>query len=124
MKRPDQERLVQTTTASGDLFLHPANLVLTATGRFLRQTSEFYDPPRFVWLPPTPQGKTSRSDKTPQFGFRWLPSSFLTVKGNWGRYVRLPTFVELFGNTFPVGFVGQFFTEIIVVALVIRVLDV
>ncbi|MCK4236076.1 MAG: TonB-dependent receptor, partial [Candidatus Krumholzibacteria bacterium] len=30
--------------------------------------------------------------------FRFHPASFLTLKGNWGRYYRLPTFFELFGN--------------------------
>jgi outer membrane cobalamin receptor len=96
---PDRLRTSTTAVLSGDLFLHRLNLVLSAAGRALSHTSEFYDPPLFPWLPPTPQGEIRRSDYTPQFGFRFLASSFLTVKGNWGRYVRLPTFVELFGNT-------------------------
>ncbi|UCG52830.1 MAG: TonB-dependent receptor [Candidatus Latescibacterota bacterium] len=96
---PDRRRMSHTAAVSGDLFLRRLDLVLTATERFVSHTSEFYDPPRFPWLPPTPQGKISRDAWTSQFGFRWIAASFLTIKGNWGRYLRLPTFVELFGNT-------------------------
>ncbi|UCH84164.1 MAG: TonB-dependent receptor, partial [Candidatus Latescibacterota bacterium] len=96
---PDMRRTSTTAAVYGDLFLSHLRAVLTASGRMVSHTSEFYDPPRFPWLPPTPQGKINRNDHTPQLGFRFMPTSFLSVKANWGRYVRLPTFVELFGNT-------------------------
>jgi iron complex outermembrane receptor protein len=95
---PDRTRRVSALTISGDVFLHRLNVVLTAAERFERHTSEFYDPPRFPWLPPTPQGRIRRDQRTPQFGFRWHVTSYATLKGNWGRYYRLPTFFELFGN--------------------------
>ena len=96
---PDPRRSSRTAAVTGDLFLTPIGVVLSATGRWQRHTNEFYDPPRFPWLPPTPQGQITIENTSPQFGFRWLASSFVTVKGNWGRYYRQPTFVELFGNT-------------------------
>ena len=95
---PDRTRESFVTAVSGDLFLHRVDLVLTCTERFHSYTSEFYDPPRFPWLPPQPQGKVAGDSRTPQYGFRWLPTPFLTVKGNWGEHYRLPSFLELFGN--------------------------
>jgi iron complex outermembrane receptor protein len=95
---PDRGRTTQTATISGDLFLLDQNLVLSVTQRFLSQTTEFYDPPQLLGLPPSPQGKTRRNAQTPRLGFRWHPMSVLTFKGNWGRTFRQPTMLELFGN--------------------------
>jgi len=96
---PDRTRTSFVTAASGALFIHRVKLVLTGTERLQWYTSEFYDPPRFPWLPPQPQGKVTGENSAPQVGFRWLPTSFLTIKGNWGKHYRLPSFLELFGNT-------------------------
>lgn len=96
---PERNRSTQITTVAGDIYLSKVGLVLSATGRFLEQQTEFYDPPRFPWLPPTPQGVLKRQAQTPQVGFRWMPTGFLTLKGNWGRSFRQPTMLELFGNT-------------------------
>ena len=38
------------------------------------------------------------TERTPQAGFRWHLLPRLCIKGNWGRYHRIPTFLELFGN--------------------------
>ncbi len=96
---PDRTRVSYVAAASADLLVERLRLVLNATERFHSYTSEFYDPPRFPWLPPQPQGKVRGDMETPHFGFRWLPADFVTVKGNWGEYYRVPTFVELFGNS-------------------------
>ena len=96
---PDRTRDSYATVLSADLLLDRFDLVLTATERFHSYTSEFYDPPRFPWLPPQPQGKVSGHEETPQLGFRWLPTGFLTIKGNWAESYRLPSFLELFGNS-------------------------
>jgi outer membrane cobalamin receptor len=95
---PDRTREAYTTVLSTDFAFDRFGLVLSYTERFHSYTSEFYDPPRFPWLPPQPQGRVSGDRETSQYGFRWLATSFLTVKGNWGEYYRLPTFLELFGN--------------------------
>jgi outer membrane cobalamin receptor len=96
---PDRTRDSYSAVISGDLVVEKADLVLTATERFHSYTSEFYDPPRFPWLPPQPQGEVRSDEATPQFGFRWLPTTFLTIKGNWAETYRVPTFLELFGNS-------------------------
>ncbi len=95
---PDRLRETQTLAISGDLWLLGERLVFTAGARHQWHENEFYDEPHLPWLPPTPQGTVSRHTQTPSFGFRVNPASFLTIKGNWGRYYRLPTFFELFGN--------------------------
>jgi iron complex outermembrane receptor protein len=95
---PDRLRDSYTLYIGGELYLLKQSLVLTAAERFQGHSDEFYQEPRFPWLPPTPQGKFERDERTPNFGFRWRATSFATVKGNWGRYYRMPTFLELFGN--------------------------
>ena len=64
-----------------------------------RYENEFYDPPRFPWLPPTPQGRVSYDAEAPSVGLRWQALPWLAFKGNAGRYYRVPTFLELFGTT-------------------------
>ncbi len=95
---PDRLRNTRTVSLAAELYLFNQNLILSAGERFERHTNEFYDVPLFPWLTPTPQGKINRREQTSQFGFRWHPISFATIKGNWGNYYRLPTFLELFGN--------------------------
>ncbi len=95
---PDRLRESSTMVASCDLSLLGNRLVLTAEQRMEWYINEFYDEPAFPWLPPTPQGKVSGDEQTPHVGFRLHAAPFVTIKGNWGRYYRLPTFLELFGN--------------------------
>ncbi|NIO02234.1 MAG: TonB-dependent receptor [Candidatus Latescibacteria bacterium] len=95
---PDRLRSSHSLSLAGELYLMNQTLVLSAAERFEGHTNEFYDEPRFPWLPPSPQGKITRNARTPHLGFRWQPMSFVTFKGNWGKYYRLPTFLELFGN--------------------------
>lgn len=95
---PERVRHSHNVTLSADWYLFGQNLVLSPAGRVVRMETEFYDPPVFPWLPPTPQGKLRHVYEVPQFGFRWHPASFVTCKGNWGHYVRIPTMLELFGN--------------------------
>lgn len=95
---PDYWRRSSTVAFTAEVYLLHQALVLSGTQRWLKHINEFYDVPIFAWLPPTPQGKIARQERTPSVGFRWHPRSFLTVKGNTGTYYRLPTFLELFGN--------------------------
>jgi iron complex outermembrane receptor protein len=95
---PDRWRSTQTGVVSGDVYLIRQTLVLNATQRWVRHTNEFWDEAPFPWLPPTPQGVITRDNRSPSVGFRWTPVRALMVKGNLGRYHRLPTFLELFGN--------------------------
>lgn len=95
---PDRLRSVRTLSLSTDLRPFGDPFVLTAGGRIERHTSEFYEEAPFPWLPPTPTGKVTATERTPQAGFRWHITPNLCLKGNWGRYYRVPTFLELFGN--------------------------
>lgn len=95
---PDRLRDSYTLSLGSELHLLKQTLVLSAAERFEGHSNEFYDDPRFPWLPPTPQGKIEHSERTPNFGFRWRMTTYATLKGNWGKYYRLPTFLELFGN--------------------------
>jgi len=95
---PDRLRSVRTLSLSGDLRPAGDRLVLTVGGRIERYASEFYEEAPFPWLPPNPTGKVTATERTPQAGFRWHLLPQLCVKGNWGRYHRIPTFLELFGN--------------------------
>ncbi|MDH3198614.1 MAG: TonB-dependent receptor, partial [Candidatus Krumholzibacteria bacterium] len=96
---PDRWRRVGTTALTGELYVLGERLLLSATQRWERHEGEFYDAPRFPWLPPTPTGKVTGSARAPSAGLRARVTQWLTLKGNVGRYYRLPTFLELFGNT-------------------------
>jgi iron complex outermembrane receptor protein len=95
---PDRLRSVRTLSISGDARPLGDRLVLTVGGRVEHHTSEFYEEAPFPWLPPSPTGRVSSTEQTPQAGFRWHLLTCLCLKGNWGRYHRIPTFLELFGN--------------------------
>jgi outer membrane cobalamin receptor len=95
---PGRWRRSRTKVLSGDVYLLRQTLVLSAAQRWVRHTDEFWDDAPFPWLPPSPRGVFTRDDASPSAGFRWTPVRALTVKGNIGRYHRLPTFLELFGN--------------------------
>ena len=95
---PDRLRSVRTLSVSSDIQPISDRFVLTVGGRFEWHENDFYDEPPFPWLPPTPQGKIEGYEGTPHAGFRYHMLDWLCIKGNWGRYYRLPTFLELFGN--------------------------
>lgn len=96
---PDRWRHATTWSLGADVYLLKQTLVLTAVERWEENTDQFFAPPRFPWLPPTSEGVVTHKAETPSFGARWQPASWLAVKANAGRYYRLPTFLELFGNT-------------------------
>ncbi len=95
---PDRMRSVQTLSVSSDIQPAGERFVMTVGGRFEWHENDFYDEPPFPWLPPTPQGKVKGYEGTPHAGFRYHVIDWLCIKGNWGRYYRLPTFLELFGD--------------------------
>jgi iron complex outermembrane receptor protein len=95
---PDRWRRSYTAAVAGELYLLHQTLVLSAVHRWERYLNEFWDEPRFPWLPPTPQGRVAAGHRSPSAGLRWTPARAVTIKGNVGRYYRLPTFLELFGN--------------------------
>ena len=96
---PDSWRRSMTTSVGADVYLFRDRIVLTATQRFEKNIDESYAPGRFPWLPPASEGRVEHDTRSPSLGIRAQALSWLVVKGNAGRYHRLPTFLELFGNT-------------------------
>ncbi len=96
---PERSRRTITAASSADLGLAGERLFLTGGLRREWSRSEFYEDPPFPWLPPVEQGPVELDETAPSAGFRAAPVRWLTVKGNWGRHYRLPSFFEMFGNS-------------------------
>jgi iron complex outermembrane receptor protein len=96
---PERTRETVTASASADLGLIGERLFVTGGLRREWSRSEFYEDPPFPWLPPVEQGPIARDETTPSAGFRAAPARWLTIKGNWGKHYRLPSFYEMFGNS-------------------------
>ena len=96
---PDRWRHANTWSLGADVYLLRQTLVLTALQRWEEHEDEFFEPPRFPWLPPTPEGRVTHTNNSPSFGLRYQPREWIAIKANAGRYYRMPTFLELFGNT-------------------------
>ncbi|MCH7550036.1 MAG: TonB-dependent receptor, partial [Candidatus Krumholzibacteriota bacterium] len=95
---PDRWRHAQTTALTAELYLFGESIVMNATQRWERYEAEYWEDARFPWLPPTPTGRISDEARTPSAGVRWQAQSWIAVKANVGRYYRLPTFIEMFGE--------------------------
>lgn len=108
---PDRNRRSQTIAITGEVFLFDQSLVVSATQRFESHDDEFYDEPALPWLPPNPRGRIETSRRSPSAGARWRATRWMTLKGNVGRYYRLPSFLELFGNTGSVSGNGNLMPE-------------
>ncbi len=96
---PERKRETVTASASAEFGLAGERLFVTGGLRREWSRSEFYDDPLFPWLPPVAQGPVERDETTPCLGFRAAPVQWLTIKGNWGKHYRLPSFFEMFGNS-------------------------
>jgi len=95
---PDRWRHAQTTALTGELYLFDERIVLNASQRWERYEAEYWEDPPFPWFPPTPTGRISNEAQTPSAGLRVQALPWLALMTNWGRYYRLPTFVEMFGD--------------------------
>ncbi len=96
---PDRWRRTVMIALGGDAYLIGQSLVVSGLFRYERHADEFGDESDYPWLPPTAEGRFEHETTSPGAGARWHARSWLTLKGNIGRYYRLPTFLELFGNT-------------------------
>jgi iron complex outermembrane receptor protein len=95
---PDRWRRTVMIALGGDAYLIGQALVVSGLFRYERHADEFGDETTYPWLPPSAQGRFQHETTSPSAGARWHALSWLTVKGNIGRYYRVPTFLELFGN--------------------------
>jgi iron complex outermembrane receptor protein len=95
---PERWRRSTTGAANAELYLFDQSLVVSFTGRVEHQANEFYDAAPAIGLPESPRGRYSETYTNPAAGLRWRATRHVTLKANAGRYHRLPTFLELFGN--------------------------
>jgi len=95
---PDRWRRTMMIALGGDAYLIGQSLVVSGLFRYERHADEFGDETVYPWLPPSAEGRFEHETTSPSAGARWRALSWLTLKGNVGRYYRLPTFLELFGN--------------------------
>ncbi len=97
-KGPDRWRRTMMIALGGDAYLIGQTLVVSGLFRYERHVDEFGTDAGYPWLPASPEGEYQHDASSPSAGVRWRANSWLTFKGNIGRYYRLPTFLELFGN--------------------------
>ncbi|HET6462630.1 MAG TPA: TonB-dependent receptor [Candidatus Krumholzibacteria bacterium] len=96
---PDRWRRTVMIALGGDAYLIGQSLVVSGLFRYEKHADEFGDETDYPWLPPSAEGRFEHETTSPSAGARWHARPWLTLKGNIGRYYRLPTFLELFGNT-------------------------
>jgi iron complex outermembrane receptor protein len=95
---PDRRRRSHTAALGAEWFPWDRSLAVSAAQRIEWQTNEFYDESVIVGVPPSPRGRFTESRESPSAGARWRVTGNVTLKGNIGRFYRLPTFLELFGH--------------------------
>ena len=95
---PDRWRRTMAIALGGDAYLIGQSLVVSGLFRYERHTDEFGDDTTYPWLPASSHGRYQHDATAPSAAVRWRAASWLTFKGDIGRYHRLPTFLELFGN--------------------------
>ncbi|HEX6790702.1 MAG TPA: TonB-dependent receptor [Candidatus Krumholzibacteria bacterium] len=95
---PDRWRRTMMIALGGDAYLIGQSLVVSGLFHYEQHRDEYGSDSTQAWLPPSPEGEFTNTSRSPSAGVRWRATSWLTAKGNIGRYYRLPTFLELFGN--------------------------
>jgi iron complex outermembrane receptor protein len=95
---PGRWRRTMMIALGGDAYLIGQSLVVSGLFRHEQHVDEFGTDTADAWLPASPVGEYEHDATSPSAGARWRAASWLTFKGNIGRYYRLPTFLELFGN--------------------------
>lgn len=92
-----RKRRTTTVNLSDRLSLLDDRLALTVDYRYQEAVDNYTGPEPFG-APPAPRDDPHWSTfHGPQFGVRWQPAPFLTLKANRTRYARLPSMLEVFG---------------------------
>jgi iron complex outermembrane receptor protein len=108
---PDRWRRSMMIALGGDAYLIGQSLVVSGLFRYERHVDEFGDDESPAGLPESSEGEYEHDAGSPSAGVRWRATRWLTFKGNIGRYYRLPTFLELFGNVGSVTGNGELVPE-------------
>jgi iron complex outermembrane receptor protein len=95
---PDRWRRTMMIALGGDAYLIGQSLVVSGLFRYERHADEFGGEASNPSLPPSSQGEFVHDKISPSAGIRWRATRWLTFKADAGRYYRMPTFLELFGN--------------------------
>jgi iron complex outermembrane receptor protein len=95
---PDRWRRSHSASLGVEVYLMNESLMLAVTQHIEWQSNEFFLESDLAGVPPTPRGRFTERSESPSAGLRWRLGPGVTLKANAGRYYRLPTFLELFGN--------------------------
>ncbi len=93
----DSRRYFFNLGLQDNLYLFDDTLIITPTGR-LTFIDDKLESAMSVWGVPLEGRSRNDSYFTPQLGIRYMPYNWLTLKTNIARYVREPSFFELFGD--------------------------
>lgn len=95
---PDQARLRTTVALQDEIDLFAGLVSIIPSLRFDQLWDEFSGV-NVANFPDSPTESNNRSLWTPALGVAARPTSWLTIRGNLGRFQRAPNFSELFGNS-------------------------
>ncbi len=95
---PTSERVTLTGATQAEFYLYNARLILVPTIRVEHYESDF--PGRSSATYGLESGASNASDTlaSPHFGLRITPSKTFFISANVGKYYRVPSFIELFGD--------------------------
>ena len=95
---PDNERITYAGAAQGEVYLFDAKVILVPTIRAESYESDFGGSGSATYNFASESESSSDTMYSPHFGLRLNPLQPLSFTANIGRYYRVPTFTELFGD--------------------------
>ncbi len=98
VRGPDQIRVRTTVALQDEIDLFTGFVSIVPSLRFDQLWDEFSGV-NVANFPDSPAESSTRSLWTPALGIAARPASWLTIRGNIGRFQRAPNFSELFGNS-------------------------
>ncbi len=93
----DSYRRYLSLALQDSLFLFNERLIITPGGRYTWIKDHLNSGTSIFGLP-LPSKTREEDYLQPQIGIKYRPFSWLSLKTNWAKYVREPTFFELFGD--------------------------
>jgi len=93
-----QSREVVTVAAEDRLAYLAGRFTVAPTVRYERYLYDFSGEVTFAGIPLRLGGRSDVGHLTPKLGLRWEATDTLSLRANLGRYVREPSFSELFGD--------------------------
>ncbi len=95
---PEYKRDTYTGALQGEMYLAKGRLTLVPTIRAEHYINDFPGSSLSIYGSPVPGEKTTETVYSPHFGVRFQPWRPITFTANAGKYYRIPSFVELFGD--------------------------